>query len=156
MKSDPDDSDDDEKYHNRSVGSGHPVENVSNAVSMDADINDLVNNDLKADEPDAKISQVDESASINMDNNRMGFDRNDSDDGAMKFSEPYENGSYMYADGLKHCDDDSRRELHVQSQIPSSGKKKYPTRGCTSCLGHGIRRDINVGQNTQHCSRKFP
>ena len=32
----------------------------------------------------------------------MGFDRNDSDEGAMKFSEPYENGSYMYADDLKH------------------------------------------------------
>ena len=52
MKSDSNDSDDDEKYHIRSVGSGqisHLVNNGSYDAGMDTDINDLVNNDLKAE-----------------------------------------------------------------------------------------------------------
>ena len=42
----------------------------------------------------------------------MCFDRSDSDEGAMKFSEPYENGSSMYAGDLKQTDN------HVPCPIP--------------------------------------
>ena len=135
MKSDSDDSDDDEKYHTGGGQILYPVNNASYDAGMDTDIMDLVNKDLRDDEPDAKIPKLDESAYSNMDGS-MCFDRSDSDEGEMKFSEPYENGSSMYAGDLKQTDN------HVPCPIPPTANKKYPQRRCKGCRGYGIKRDV--------------
>ena len=116
MKSDSDDSDDDEKYHIRCVGSGqisHLVNNGSYDAGMDADINSLVNKYVRDDEPDGKIPKLDKSAYSNMDNN--------SDE---ESSGLIEDRNSMYVDDLKQSDN------HVPFPIPPTENKKYSQRKC--------------------------
>ena len=81
VESDSEDSEDDEKDHARSVGSGHIMHPIENRC-RDADIMDLVNRDLKEDESDAKIWRPEDIPRTNIDTNmmRLGSSHSHNDD----------------------------------------------------------------------------